>query len=282
MSHILMGAIDKLTDSYCYPGIAEKTHKYICPECKKDVILRKGNIRIHHFAHYKSDNPCVYYEHPTESQIHKDAKMAFKNILDQGKNISFLRECNCCMNKHRFTIPKTNENTIIQIEHAFILNDSHKKADIAYLEGGAMKYIFEICYKHKTNEDNRPEPWFEINAEVLLHEINTEKFSNNNIQIDCIRYTNCDYCKIRESEEKEKQRLREIEEKEKQRLKEIQEKEHQELIAIRREKRSEIKKQIFSQHKRCSKCKSYERCVPCVNKLNKKISIQLEEFITNK
>ena len=76
--------------------------------------------------------------------------------------------------------------------------------------------------------------------------------------------------------------MKEIEEKEKQRLKEIEEKKRQELIAIRREKGAEIKKQIFAEHKRCSKCKSYERCMPCVNKLNKKISIQLEEFITHK
>ncbi len=35
--HFSMGAINKLTNEYEYPKIAEKGNKYMCPECKKDV-----------------------------------------------------------------------------------------------------------------------------------------------------------------------------------------------------------------------------------------------------
>ena len=51
--------------------------------CNKDLILCKGDIRIHHFRH-KIDcvNPCHHYSSPTESQIHKDGKMVLKHLLE--------------------------------------------------------------------------------------------------------------------------------------------------------------------------------------------------------
>jgi len=45
-----LGTINKLTDKYVYPKIANKKDEYICPECNKDLILVQGDIRVHHFA----------------------------------------------------------------------------------------------------------------------------------------------------------------------------------------------------------------------------------------
>jgi predicted RNA-binding Zn-ribbon protein involved in translation (DUF1610 family) len=53
-----LGAFIKNTTKYVYPAVANKSEKYVCPDCNKDLILRKGQIRINHFAHYKSDSPC--------------------------------------------------------------------------------------------------------------------------------------------------------------------------------------------------------------------------------
>jgi competence CoiA-like predicted nuclease len=52
--HFSMGAINKLTNNYEHPKIANKKYKYICPSCEKDVIFKKGKIKQPHFAHYKS------------------------------------------------------------------------------------------------------------------------------------------------------------------------------------------------------------------------------------
>lgn len=71
-----MGAINKHTNQYEYPKIAVE-NKYKCPDCEKDVIFKCGKIKQPHFAHYKSDNPCYYYDKPSESQIHKDGKMLY-------------------------------------------------------------------------------------------------------------------------------------------------------------------------------------------------------------
>ena len=93
MSQLLsLGAINKLTGEYFYPKVANKKDEYICPECNKDLILCKGDIRIHHFRH-KIDcvNPCHHYSSPTESQIHKDGKMVLKHLLETKFPLSFVR-----------------------------------------------------------------------------------------------------------------------------------------------------------------------------------------------
>ena len=77
-NHLSMGAINKTTNQHEHPKIANKINKYKCPSCEKDVIFRNGKIKQPHFAHYKSDNPCYYYDKPNESQIHKDAKLLMK------------------------------------------------------------------------------------------------------------------------------------------------------------------------------------------------------------
>jgi hypothetical protein len=290
-----MGAINKITNEYEYPRIADKNNKYICPDCKKDVILRKGNIRVHHFSHYASENPCMYYERPGESQIHKDAKMALKTILQRGNDIHLLRTCIGCKAYHRHIIEKHNKDTIIHLEYSFIFNNSRKNADVAYIDGESIKYIFEICYKNKTREENRPEPWFEINAEQLLCNINNLELSDNLIELPCIRYNKCNQCITRENEEKEQirlriekyneeqrlriekyneeQRVRIEREREKQRIKEEEDKRYKQLVEIRKE----IKNKIWAEHKRCSKCKSYERCKKCVDKLCKKYNDEINE-----
>jgi competence CoiA-like predicted nuclease len=42
---LTLGAIDKLTQKYVYPKIANKNNEYYCPDCNKDLILCHGDIR---------------------------------------------------------------------------------------------------------------------------------------------------------------------------------------------------------------------------------------------
>ena len=41
-----LGAYIKGTNEYIYPKIATKTTKYECPCCHKDLMIKKGSIRI--------------------------------------------------------------------------------------------------------------------------------------------------------------------------------------------------------------------------------------------
>lgn len=226
-----MGAINKTTNKYEYPKIANKINKYKCPFCEKDVIFRNGKIKQPHFAHYKSENPCSYYEKPNETQIHKDAKLLMKTLLDNKRCINIYRKCYYCNSEESdsddsFIIYDNEEieyflnikideynDTQANIEYKFNYNNSKKSSDVALLKNNELKYIFEICYKNKTKEENRPEPWFEIKAETLINETNTGENVNEEgeIEIECIRDYKCVCCK--DKEEYERKRHREIIEK---------------------------------------------------------------------
>ena len=187
-----LGAINKHTGEYVYPKIANKKDEYSCPECRKDLILCQGEIRVHHFRH-KVDtiNPCHYYNKPSESQIHKDAKMLMKMLLDKKTSIAFIRNCTNCKKNEEFEIPEISETSSIQLEHRFDYNGL-KIADVAYLDTGEIVCIFEICNTHKTSSENRPEPWFEIDALTLIGIANDN--SVNSLKIPCIRCEKCEKC----------------------------------------------------------------------------------------
>ena len=193
MTHILsLGAINTLTGEYVYPKIANKKDKYHCPECEKELILVKGEIRVHHFRHKKDDNPCRHYSHPTESQVHKDAKKLLKSLLENKIPIQFTRSCICCRKNQEFEIPEMGESSVIELEHRFEHNNGLKIADVGYLDEDEIVCIFEIYNTHKTRSEDRPEPWFEIDAVTLINLANENK--NPVFEISCIRDEKCQEC----------------------------------------------------------------------------------------
>jgi uncharacterized protein YkuJ len=186
MAHVLsLGAINKHTGEYVYPKIANKKDEYICPECNKDLILVKGEVRVHHFRHkVDTKTPCNHYNKPTETQIHKDAKILLKTLLERKIPISFIRNCCECAGRSIWKLPEMNDTSIIKLEHRFEFNGT-KIADVAWINDDKLHCIFEICNTHKTRNENRPEPWFEIDAETLI--INANDDSLTLLEVPCIR-----------------------------------------------------------------------------------------------
>jgi hypothetical protein len=194
MSHLLsLGAINKNTGKYIQPKIANKKDEYICIDCNKDLILCQGEVRKHYFRH-KVDcvKPCHRYSNPSETQIHKDAKLLLKNLLETKIYISFIRKCVSCNGEDEFEIPEIGEGSLIELEYRFEFNGSIKIADVAYIHNNKILCIFEIYNTHKTCSENRPEPWFEIDAETLIKLSNDNNL--NSLQIPCIRCEKCDKC----------------------------------------------------------------------------------------
>jgi hypothetical protein len=185
---LLLGAINKLTNEYVHPKFAKKMEEYICPECKKDLILCQGEIKIHYFRHkFDSNNPCDHYNNPGETALHKDAKELLKTILNKRVPIRIKRKCYDCS---KYTIEiniDTINNGNVELEYRFEYNNNDRIADVAYLENNKLKYIFEICNTHKTREEDRPEPWFEIDADKFIKSFGEN--STDNISIDCLRTT---------------------------------------------------------------------------------------------
>lgn len=91
---IPLGALNKNTREYVCPKMANKKDKYVCPDCDRDLIFVNGKIKIQHFRHsITNNNPCNYYDKPNETQIHKDAKLLMKKILEDKTKLSFYRKC---------------------------------------------------------------------------------------------------------------------------------------------------------------------------------------------
>jgi hypothetical protein len=117
--------------------------------------------------------------------------MLMKTLLENRMNVSFLRKCSCCGCDEEFDIPLVTDSSSIELEYRFDYNDGLKIADVAYVENGKLLCIFEVCHKHKTDNVNRPEPWFEVDALSLIHTVNADLPS---LKIRCIRDKNCEEC----------------------------------------------------------------------------------------
>ena len=65
------------------PEIASKDIDYFCPECENPVILRKGEVRIAHFAHL----PDVETNCTGEGVVHKVAKDFICNYYNRSFRI---------------------------------------------------------------------------------------------------------------------------------------------------------------------------------------------------
>jgi hypothetical protein len=202
MSHLLLklGAIDKENKIFVIPINASKKKEYICPECNSDVILKHGEIRRTHFSH-KPDSNCNYYKGESkggESSIHKNSKYIMKDLLETDIPIYMFKKCNGCSFIKKIEILKNGFKQYIEIEHRFLYNEAIKIADICQLKiNREIINIFEIYYSHKTKDEDRPEPFYEIDALILTNLYNIyckQKDSFTYFNIPCIREFYCDNC----------------------------------------------------------------------------------------
>jgi hypothetical protein len=186
MTQLQFGAIDIATELYTPPYKANKKTQYKCICCNELVIFKKGEIKKPHFSHY-SKSQCQYYDHPNESQIHKEAKLLLCHLLNSKRKIIINNICCKC---------KININTEIKYkssseaytEYRVTDNNIINIYDVVLLSKNKIKYIFEIYNTHKQNRNCNN--WFEIDASELIN-INIED-NDEPINLKCIR-TNI-YC----------------------------------------------------------------------------------------
>jgi hypothetical protein len=166
-----LGALESETNKYVLPFNASKDKTYKCVDCSQRVLLRKGTIRRAHFSHYSPTNTCSYYEHPNESQMHKDAKYKLAERLNNKFPITINNFCPKCG-----IYPTIIDD--LQIEYAdgdaavVEYRDPSNKwvADVALVNNGKIRYIFEIKHTHATITNARPEPWFEFTTKEIFEE----------------------------------------------------------------------------------------------------------------
>ncbi len=184
-----LGALDIQTNEYVSPINALKNKQYKCADCDKRVILRQGNIRVHHFAHYSETNTCSYYDHPNEAQIHKDAKLLLQKLMNDKRLLGFHWECDLCGYFHAFQgepsfTYKEGDKAILEYR------DKEGKwiADVALVNNGEVRCIVEVKNTHSTTT-KRPEPWYEVDAAKFIKAIydqyeDSKKYSETSSESD--------------------------------------------------------------------------------------------------
>jgi hypothetical protein len=196
MSYTIILGARSSNGIYTLPSNARDDETYVCLECNDPVFIKKGTVRRHHFCHYTSN--CTYYLHPSESAIHNNAKLLIKSLLDSGTTVSFIRTCSSCKIEEEYELPVLSDASEIITEYRFTLEQNLRIADIAYLHDNSPLCMIEIYHTHKTKDDAREEPWFEVCASDVLKlaPLLQKDLSKNKIQYRCIRQKICEDCCI--------------------------------------------------------------------------------------
>ena len=223
------------------PLIANKANKYECPICKTKVKLNKGECKICYFSHYQKDG-CNYYSKEkikevtevipiisdkeegekmnieNESIFHKEGKILIKGLIENGYKISFERACQTrtikCSKSLIIEAQPYCENSKVELEYHMKHNDRSIYCDLVHIVDGEVKMIYEICYKHRTAEENRPNNinWVDIDVKNIYDNVMND---GKTLIFKCSRNYECDKCKnyiIRQKEiEEEQRKLRIIE-----------------------------------------------------------------------
>jgi ankyrin repeat protein len=159
--------------------------RYKCTECNESLIPKRGSKRRWHFAHYsgsscKATNDSIEISSDIsktggESNNHKQAKFVLFELLKHKQPITIVGSK--CKTSHCNTfLPgatiKHLENDTVHMEYT--IPKSEFRADIAVVNNGNIRYIFEILHTSETKTD-RPDPWFEITASVILDKAATAR-----------------------------------------------------------------------------------------------------------
>lgn len=164
--------------------IAWKTERqngpFRCPGCKQEVILRKGKIKEHHFAH-KSKSDCLYGFGETDLH-YKVKRELYENLLRHNtcKNVEMEKNLNgivsdisCYIDKYpvAFEIQKS----AISIDYLLNKFRDYNKIGIyvTYILPSSKPKLFKKYYGYRDEDGNldfyefcRPNQW-----ERLIHAI---------------------------------------------------------------------------------------------------------------
>jgi len=125
-----------------------------------------------------------------------------ESILKERKTITFNKKCECCGKEFGDHLPEVDDNSQIHSEYSFQYNGTRKCADIAFVEDDDIIAIVEIMNTHVTDSEDRPEPWYEVNATKLVNLINKQPRDYTHIEIQCIRRWYCDRPRCQEAQER--------------------------------------------------------------------------------
>lgn len=149
------------------PFQAQKGVPYLCPECKERLILRKGDVRAHHFSH-RQDSECN-----PETRLHKSAKalvvkMVNDLIAGAAKSPKLFSRHSLCGGGSSGLL--TTDITRAEEEYRLPFG---RILDVAILNGDKVVLGVEIYVTHRVCAMKRNSmteiPWVEVGAWNIIH-----------------------------------------------------------------------------------------------------------------
>jgi hypothetical protein len=167
---------------------AEKGRAFFCPECRSSVILRRGKIKVAHFAH-KYNESCS-----EESVTHRIAKLLIKQSIEEWKSNEseapvLLMECLQCRRRIRQSLPGDIDKA--NLEHWL---PGNYRVDVALMAGDSVRVAVEVKVSHAVDEvkaENLSVPFMELaGRDVIDHPREWRPISSALNPFFC-----CDQCK---------------------------------------------------------------------------------------
>lgn len=158
----------------CSPEDADRREEWWCPNCKRPLILRRGEIRRAHFAHCPH---APWVECSEESLLHKTAKALICQTLNaaihgRGAPPVVVRACLRCRVEDVTPMPATR----FEAAREEVAVASGHVVDVALMEGGAVAAAIEVFATHAVDPDKQAAlgkidlPWCEVEAEAIVEE----------------------------------------------------------------------------------------------------------------
>lgn len=123
--------------------IAERGPEYVCPDCKQSVILKRGRIKIAHFAH-KPPTDCTWAK--GETQAHLESKKLFRDsFASRGLRAEVEFIVPSLPNDRRADVmvwSPSHKQAAIELQHSNIGIEEIEKRAFSYVrEGIAQAWI---------------------------------------------------------------------------------------------------------------------------------------------
>lgn len=116
---------------------AQRGETFLCPECKKEVVLKRGHIKIPHFAH-KPPTSCSWAT--GESRAHMLAKIHFyEKFLKKGVRAELEHVITGLHGDRRADVmawAPNGQRYAIELQHTPICSDDLERRTLSYLSMG--------------------------------------------------------------------------------------------------------------------------------------------------
>lgn len=145
------------------PETAPKGNRYFCPGCGEEVILRRGEVKVAHFAH-KAETNCTQ-----ESILHKTAKkQIIEAISDNRNSVRIQRHCAICGSEHYQPIPTDIVSAVPErrLDSGFI-------ADVSLIDQSKIRAAIEVHVTHFVDERKEAEigvPFIEVEGSDIVED----------------------------------------------------------------------------------------------------------------